>query len=536
MKKIVLFTVIFSQILFAQEKDDLIEVTIKATPVDAVIFIDGKAFKNDIKIQLTNGDHNLKVQKAGYSTYDRKITISQNSTYFDIVLTKNDPVGVSISSIPPNAEIIVNEVSKGRTNKTLYFYPSTYELRLLLSGYLPFYKEITVGPDEKLNKFSFRLIKNTGKIKIDVNPRNSKFFINKEQFNANDVHELAPGKYEILIEADSYDPYKGIVEVVLGTTKTEKITLIQKTGILKFSINPPTAECVLSQKGVEKYKWTGTKTIGNIPEGIYDLTAKAKRYKNYSGKITIMANQTNLEEILMTSGSDTPDWMVFVESGTFTMGDNEAQGSHQVNISSFMIGKYEVTREMWESVMGGATGHREKRRPVETGNWQEVINFCNKLSESEGLQKAYSVKGKNIICDFSANGYRLPTEAEWEYAARGGNKSMGYTYSGSNNIDEVAWYIGNLKNGTRDVGTKKPNELGIYDMSGNLWEMCWDWSGDYDSSIQTDPTGPKSGTCRVIRGGSFFDHTISCTITTRSASCPDRMFAIAIGFRLVRSW
>ena len=156
------------------------------------------------------------------------------------------------------------------------------------------------------------------------------------------------------------------------------------------------------------------------------------------------------------------------------------------------------------------------------------------MSDKEGLNKCYSGSGESIKCNFNANGYRLPTEAEWEYAAKGGNKSRGYKYSGSNNIGEVAEYDGNNNKSTKPVGGKKANKLGIHDMSGNVWEWCNDWYGDYISGSQANPSGPSSGSSRVYRGGSWYDLARSCRCCRRPCLHPgsgdDR-----IGFRLVRS-
>lgn len=187
--------------------------------------------------------------------------------------------------------------------------------------------------------------------------------------------------------------------------------------------------------------------------------------------------------------------MVYVEGGTFTMGATAEQGrdaydnekpAHKVTVSSFSIGKYEVTQKEWKAVMGSnPSKFRGDNLPVENVSWEDCQSFIRKLN---------SLTGKK---------FRLPTEAEWEYAARGGNKGHGYKYSGSNKLDEVGWYYDNSGKTTHEVGRKSPNELGLYDMSGNVCERCNDWEGDYGSNSQTDPLGPSSGSYRVLRGGSW---------------------------------
>ncbi|GJQ31424.1 MAG: hypothetical protein HBSAPP04_02630 [Ignavibacteriaceae bacterium] len=236
--------------------------------------------------------------------------------------------------------------------------------------------------------------------------------------------------------------------------------------------------------------------------------------------------------------------MIEVEGGTFLMGATPEQGEeaedaerpvHRVTLSSYLIGKYPVTQALWESITGSnPSKFKGPNRPVEQVSWFEAVEFCNKLSEKEGLQIAYSGSGDNIICDFNANGYRLPTEVEWEYAAREGNQSRGYKYSGSNDLDAVGWYDDNSGGETKEVGKKQPNELGIHDMSGNVWEWCWDWYGDYSSSSQTDSRGPNSGSRRVVRGGGWYNGAGYCRVARRGRFNPDYEFS-ALGFRLVRT-
>ena len=188
--------------------------------------------------------------------------------------------------------------------------------------------------------------------------------------------------------------------------------------------------------------------------------------------------------------------MVAVQGGTFTMGcvsersedcDDMETPAHQVTVSDFYIGKYEVTQAQWKAIMdNNPSRFKGDNLPVERMKWNDLQEFIRRLNAKTGKH------------------YRLPTEAEWEYAARGGNKSKGYKYSGDNNIDNVAWYEENSGKKTHPVGSKFPNELGIYDMSGNVFEICCDWMGRYTEDAQIDPQGPSSGPNRVVRGGSWF--------------------------------
>ena len=216
--------------------------------------------------------------------------------------------------------------------------------------------------------------------------------------------------------------------------------------------------------------------------------------------------------------------MVYVEGGSFDMGATYEQGdgvwdnekpAHSVTLSDYYIGKCEVTQELWEAVMGSnPSNFRGAQNPVESVSWNDCQNFIKKLN---------SLTGRT---------FRLPTEAEWEYAARGGNKSRHYKYSGSDNIDDVAWYYDNSGKKTRAVGTKTANELGIYDMSGNVWEWCSDWYGDYSAGAQTNPQGPSSGSYRVLRGGSWGSHAGGCRVSYRNYFDPGSSFN-GSGLRLV---
>lgn len=212
--------------------------------------------------------------------------------------------------------------------------------------------------------------------------------------------------------------------------------------------------------------------------------------------------------------------MIYVEGGTFSMGSSNGESYerpvHSVTLDSYYIAETEVTQAQWYAVMRTNTSsyHIGDNYPVESVTWYEAQEFCEKLSELTGKK------------------YVLPTEAQWEYAARGGKKSKGYKYSGSNTINDVAWYYDNSGAETHSVKQKQPNELGIYDMSGNVWEWCSDWYGSYSSSSQTNPTGPSSGSGRVLRGGSWSSSASNCRVERRNFSNPSD-HGSNYGFRVV---
>ncbi len=212
--------------------------------------------------------------------------------------------------------------------------------------------------------------------------------------------------------------------------------------------------------------------------------------------------------------------MVFVKGGTFMMGSNNGDDDekpvYQVTLSDFFIGKYEVTQAQWQAVMGNNPSNFKgcKNCPVEKVSWTDVQAYITKLN---------SQTGKN---------YRLPTEVEWEYAARGGNQSKGYIYSGSDNIGTVAWYYDNSSGKTHPVGQKQANELGINDMTGSVWEWCADWYGNYTTNAISNPQGSSIGQYRVFRGGSWGNGPQGCRTSNRNSDYPDFLFN-DIGFRLV---
>ena len=210
--------------------------------------------------------------------------------------------------------------------------------------------------------------------------------------------------------------------------------------------------------------------------------------------------------------------MVYVQGGTFQMGSEpnyDGRPGHSVTVSSFNIGKYEVTQAQWVEIMGeNPSFFKGDKLPVESVSWIDVQGFIEKLNARTGKT------------------YRLPTEAEWEYAARGGSKSKGFEYSGSNSDSDVAWHNWTSDGDTHPVGRMKPNELGLYDMSGNVYEWCSDWYGSYHTEAQVNPKGAEKGDYRVHRGGAWFFGPLDCRVAYRQGSTPTDARNY-LGFRLV---
>ena len=276
-----------------------------------------------------------------------------------------------------------------------------------------------------------------------------------------------------------------------------------------------------------------------------------------------------------TDEMEIPAGFVYIPAGKFqmgsTVGDADEKPNHKVTISKgYFMGRHEVTQKEWAEVMkdnangiseypshfknSPAENEDQTQRPVEQVSWYDAVVYCNRRSIAEDLTPCYTIGGKTnpdewgtvptssddpweVTCDWEANGYRLPTEEEWEYAARAGDDTTNArTWSGTkvgDDLENYAWYSKNSENKTHQVGTLHPNEWGLYDMSGNVWEWCWDWYGNYSDESVSDPHGGSSGGSRVCRGGSWGSLANYCTVSFRRYLDPGSRSA-SLGFRLVR--
>ena len=316
-----------------------------------------------------------------------------------------------------------------------------------------------------------------GSLNVESTPIGATIFIDGKEVGKTprSINEVLVGGHALRLVKEGYEEYSETISVVKGERKQVKVTMNVKNDIVQqTAVNQPIGE-----------------ELGNLADQTFTVNGVSFTMK-------------------------------LVEGGTFQMGSNDSDAFsdekpvHSVTLSSYYMGETEVTQALWKAVMGtNPSDFKGDNLPVEQVSWNDCQEFISKLNQITGKK------------------FRLPTEAEWEYAARGGKKSNRYNYSGNNNIGGVAWYTDNSGNKTHMVKTKSPNELGFYDMSGNVWEWCHDWFGSdyYGKSPSTNPQGPSSGTGRVLRGGSWYYRARHCRVSSRSYSVPIYRYN-RLGFRL----
>ena len=278
-------------------------------------------------------------------------------------------------------------------------------------------------------------------------------------------------------------------------------------------------------------------------DGLYTLTFSRSGYVFEKQLLTIdMIGKSIIAEVVTAIPKDSTYIerdikLIRVPGGSFQMGANNGEVDekpvHQVTVSGFWMSAYEITQAQYQAAMGYNPSHftGNENLPVEMVTWLNAVSFCNALSKKAELQTCYDEM--TWVCDFSKDGYRLPTEAEWEYACRAGTTTQYYTGNNESDLSNAAWYVGNSQYKTHPVGMKEPNAWGLYDMHGNVWEWCHDQFGVYKNENTNNPTGAEKANSRVIRGGAWSDNPNDCRSANRESYYQGMSYNL-IGFRIVR--
>jgi len=512
------------------------QVTVKLTPdfgtltvntkpeINATVNIDGedKGLTPDTITMLSPGNHILHVTKDMYFPWQDSFTISKGKNTSLIIPMKANFGTVTVNAHKGDA-IYIDNLQVGTTNYSGRLLRGSHIIRVAHQYYFSQSKPIEITPGQNLQE-TFNLKPKTGTLSVMTEPIGADILLNNKPMGQSPrfIDSLMVGAYTMKLVKQGYATDEKQVVITENQTTTIKETLASGMHV-QITSQPEGSVLYLDgdNKGTTPVKLAvnfGEHTI-RLVNGKYTIkknilfSEKSPSRLNFIMLIpfvnyTETAQNLNLE-------------MVAVKGGTFQMGSydggDDEKPVHSVTLSDYYIGKYEVTQKQWKAIMGNNPSHfKGDDLPVENVSWNDVQKFLRKLNQ---------ITGKH---------YRLPTEAEWEYAAMGGNKSSGYQYSGSNHINKVAWY-GNNSNKTHPVGQKAPNELSIYDMSGNVFEWCSDWYGfDYYSySPETNPHGPANGKDRVLRGGSGLINAFYCRVAFRGRRNPEKP-SYRVGFRVAQ--
>jgi len=464
------------------------------------------------------GKHVIKLVGEWYRPQEKTIDVIEGQS-----------VRVGFTMVANFAELTVNTSSdamiyidgkvKGNTSWKGRVKEGLCKVRVEKEGYTTREWEVSIvrGRDQKID---LMLSPKTGSLEVITEPGQAMISLDGKMYGMTPkvIPDLLLGNYNLTIEKQGYTSVSMRVIIEDAKTTTVDIKLIYGKEIT-VSSQPSGAYLIVQED-----------TIGITPISLI------LRFGNHEIKLvkndeilveTIHVSPTGKKEFDYTlKQSNDPFYgqMVFVKGGTFKMGDTFGIGNkeerpvHMVTLGDFYIGKYEVTQAQWKFIMGENPSHfiNCDNCPVERVSWNEVQIFITKLN---------MLTGKN---------YRLPTEAEWEYAAKGGEMSQGYRYAGGNNINFVSWYSGNSQGKTQPVGTIKPNELDLYDMSGNVYEWCSDWFDYYTESPKTNPEGPEQGEFKIVKGGSWYGYIGGSRISCRGSDDPGNKRSY-IGFRVAMS-
>ena len=517
------------------------------SPHDAVLEVDNQVWnvsaEGTAKKYVNFGTYDYRVQAPNYHSEVGKVTVNDpnNKKIMKVDLKPNfgwievSGTGLQGASVYVDNALIGKAPCKSEALKS-----GPHSVKIAKELYETFTQTVTVT-DNETTRISPSLTADFANITLAVDA-DAEIWVNDELKGTRRwTGNLATGTYKIECKMPSHEASltnKDIDNTMNGQT----ISLNAPRpiyGALNVDATPDFCDLYIDGKKVGETPMF----VSELLIGRHEVKISKANYADYTETVTIAKGETKTVNATLSKYDGpltfTVNGVTFkmlpVEGGTFTMGATSEQGSdaesdekptHSVTLSSYYMGETEVTQALWQAVMGSnPSNFKGNNLPVETVSWNDCQTFINKLNQLLAGQ----LGGKR---------FALPTEAQWEYAARGGKKSRGYKYSGSNTLDNVAWYTSTTNDsGTKPVGTKTPNELGLYDMSGNVWEWCSDWYGSYGSygsGAQTNPTGSTSGSYRVNRGGSWDGYAGHCRVSDRGSYTPDyrdRSHGLRLSFR-----
>ena len=523
-----------------------VKVTTNPSGATITVETDGRTFTSPCDItKLPSGTHTLTVTYPGYAISRNTVTITDGC-----VIPMNIALDARFAQVAINtldcATVKVNGEVIGKGSLAKQLDEGIYDIEVSMSQHRTVTRQIEVVAKQP-QTIEINPTPIYGSLDVISTPMFSDVEVNGKKYGTTPVtiENLLIGEYDVTISKEGCATITRKVTITNGELSTIEVDLPQGR---EYTI---TSDRNGDDVYIDGVKRGVTPLAVSLSFGNHDVEL---RRDGATAKKTITVSQSGTENVLHLAFGLTPQWqagispstkqvlqrlidkMIKVDGGTFMMGATSSMSRnsssnydyyassnespvHSVRLSDFSIGKYEVTQQEWETVMGNNPSYyKGDNKPVEQVSWNDCQEFIKKLNDLPGLQ------------------FRLPSEAECEYAARGGRKSQGYIYSGSNNIDYVAWYEDNSSSTKHQVGTKLPNELGLYDMSGNVCEWCSDWysSSYYSSSPTTNPTGPTTGSHRVLRGGCWSNNARNCRVSFRGSFNPDFRYYY-IGFRLAHS-
>ena len=464
------------------------------------------------------------------------------------------PGELRIFSVPTGAEVRINGTAAGKTPATIKNQPSEQALRVEVyqRGYRRMEQDVTLKPKEVRTVNIGTLVAESGGIELRLSDKDlgwasvgvlvdGKAIQVEQTAPGSPLHlgNLEVGSRTVEITHPDYEPWRQAVTVRDQETTPVEVKPAPKPGRLTVRADPSAIVLVVNGRSVRPEEIRSGEI--QLPAGEpLELQASARGYKSATRSLTLAPNGAQTWDVALEKlrGAEegqawtVPDLnleMVYIRPGTFTMGSpvteqgrNDDEIQHTVILTEgFWLGKTVVTQAQWEAVMGGNPSkfkNAGRDAPVEQVSWDDAMQFCRKLTERE-RQAGHLPEGHE---------YTLPTEAQWEYACRAGTTGP---FAGNGDLDSMGWYNQNSGNTTHPVAQKQPNAWGLYDMHGNVWEWCRDWYGHYPGGSVTDPTGPSSGSDRVLRGGSWYSGAAYCRSADRYWFSPGDRYII-LGFRL----